>query len=155
MTKTKQIALLFFALLFPLVINAQTTKTTRGKFIQVKQIYIEDDNSDTSKEKSITPFLQTEIAKQGFIVVDNKANADAILSGEVSVQITLDGDSRNPPDKAIYRYKLFLSNGELLWKTTVRFVSKSGWTENNKLGAQKIAEKLLTDWQKEIKRADK
>lgn len=155
MTKTKQISLLFFALLFPPVVNAQTAKTKRDKFTQVKQICIEADTSDTPKEKSITPFLQTEIVKQGFVVVDNRDNADAILSGEVSVQVMLDGDSSNPPDKAIYRYKLFSSNGELLWKTTVKFISKSGWTENNKFGAQKIAEKLLTDWQEARKRADK
>jgi hypothetical protein len=67
MMSISHIALLFFALLFPLAINAQIAETTKETFAQIKQIYVEDDASGTPKEKSLKLFLQTELAKQWFI----------------------------------------------------------------------------------------
>ncbi len=152
MTKINQFAFLLLAFLFPLIINAQILQTSKNALSQVKRIYVEDDVSVIPKNEIIAPYLRTELAKQGFVVSDSEENADAILSIEISAQVTLDGDGSNPPDKAIYYCRLLSPSGELYWKATVKFVFKSDWIENNKFGAKKITEKLYKDWQKSAKK---
>jgi hypothetical protein len=47
---------------------------------------------------------------------------------------------------------LLSPSGKLNGKTTVKFVFKSGWTENNKFTAYKIAERTYEDRQKSAKK---
>jgi len=156
MTKVKLITFLLFTFLFTLCVNAQKAEIDKDAIGQVNQIYVEDDTSVLPLKERLAPYLRTELAKQGFVISESRENADVILSSEISAQVTLDGDSNNPPDKAIYYCRLLSSSGKLYWKTTVKFVFKSDWTENNKFGAQKIAEKFYKDWQKSAKKlADK
>jgi hypothetical protein len=151
MKQLKQIVFLFFASIFPLVIYAQTLETAEKSFHQIKRIYVENDLPETPEEKRVSPFLRNELAKLGFIIADNKDDADAILLGEAIIEIMTHGDRYNAPDKAIYKYKLLTPRGRQMWKQTVKFPGKFNWTENNKLGARKIAEKLFDDHQKAIK----
>jgi hypothetical protein len=156
MTKIILPTFFLFAFLFTHAINAQTVETGKNSLPNVKRIYVEDDTSALPVTEGLASYLQAELAKQGFVVSDRKENADAILFSEISAQVTLDGDSSNPTDKAIYYCRLLSPNGKLYWKTTVKFVLISDWEENNKFVAQKIVEKLSKDWQKLAKkRADK
>ncbi len=156
MTKLNLFVFLFFAFLFMLVVTAQTVKTDEITLAQIKRIYVEDDTSALLVTKGLASYLRAELAKKGFVISDSKENANAILSSEISAQVTLDGDSSNPPDKAIYYCRLLSADGKLYWKATIKFVSKFDLTEDNKFAARKIAEKLYKDWQKAAKkRADK
>ncbi len=156
MTKINLIAFLFFTFLLTLGVNAQKAEIDKNALAQVKRIYIEDEVSALPAAKRLSSYLRTELTKQGFVAADTKEDADAVLSSEISAQVTLDGDGGNPPDKAIYYCRLLSLSGKLYWKETVKFVFKSDWTENNKFAARKIAKKLYKDWQKSAgKRADK
>lgn len=147
------VRILLTTLLFTLCINGQKNQIDKNAFGQVKQIYVEDETSPLPITKGFTPHLRTELAKYGFNISDTKENVQAIMSCEISVQVTLDGDGNNPPDKAIYHCKITSSaNSILYWKETIKVVLKSDWTENNKYGAQKIAEKIYKDRQKSVKK---
>lgn len=156
MTKINLVKFFLIGFAFTLCVNAQKIEIDKNALGQVEQIYVEDDTSALPITKGLAPYLRIELAKYRFNISDTKENVEAILSCEISAQITLDGDSSNPPDKAIYFCRLSSANGILYWKETIKFVFKSDWTENNKYGAQKIAEKLYKGWQKSVKkRADK
>jgi hypothetical protein len=122
-----------------------------NKLYRVKKIFIEEVYLKETGER-IETFLRKELIKAGFVVVDEASSADAILRGEVKAEVTLDGDG-SIPNKSIYEYQLVLMNKEIVWKSTIKFVSKSTFTEDHEFAAKKMAEKILSDWKKSLRQA--
>ena len=135
---------LFFALTAPLVVYAQGVGAKK-EIGQTKRIYVEDDPYETPDEKAAKPLLQAELKKHGFVVAATKDDADAVLSGIPTIEITIHPKRDSPPDRAIYAYKLLSRKNKVLWKYSVKFVAKKGWLENNKIGSQRIVERLAKD----------
>jgi hypothetical protein len=122
-----------------------------GSLHLIKKIYIEV-TPNVAEDRDIAPILKSELERRGFTVVGSAEAADAILTGENTAEVVLDGDG-STPHKAIYRYQLALPSKEVLWKARVKFTTVLNFAQDNERAARKLAEKLLSDWQKSAKNA--
>jgi hypothetical protein len=118
---------------------------------KVKKIYLAP-SDDPQRYRAIEGLLKMELEMKGFVIVDDAAKADAILSGEIQAEVTLDGNGRRP-NKSTYLYQLTAANKEVVWKGKVRFVSNRTLTEDHQYAAKRIAEMIARDWQKSVKNA--
>jgi hypothetical protein len=128
-----------------------TQNENSNKLHLVRTIFIEC-VPDIKKRKTLEPYLQVELQRQGFKVAEDRASADAILSGIIQAEITVDGDGSDP-DKSIYTFELTLLTNKRVWRGKVKFTSKSTFAEDNEYAARKIAERIARDWKKSAKRA--
>ncbi len=149
--KALTLAILFFCALSSCPVNPAYLQDKSPRLYLVKKIFLEEVQGWEKVEK-IEPFLEKEFAHAGFILVHEAANADAILRGEINAEVILDGDG-SVPNKSVYKYQLVLRNKEVVWKSTIKFVSKPTFKEDNEFAAKKIVEKLLSDWKKSSKQA--
>ena len=109
---------------------------------RIRKIYIEsapNGQSDPQKE-SIT----RELAKVGFDIVNDRSQADAMLTGFPQMQIVVDGDG-SIPDKAVFTYQLALRDNRIVWKRTIKFIGRPTLAEDYDYAALKMAAKLLKD----------
>src|SRR2546425_2407992 len=88
---------------------------------RVKKIFVESFPSATRESQVAS--VTRELMRYGFDVVEDRSQADAILTGEAQVEIVLHGDG-TVPDKSIFTYRLSLPDKTLVWKHRVKFVSK-------------------------------
>jgi len=116
---------------------------------KVKKIYLAPSDYP-QRYRAIEGLLKMELEMKGFVIVDDGAKADAVLSGEIQAEVTLDGNGRS---KSTYLYQLTAADEEIVWKGKVRFVSKRTLTEDHQYAAKKIAEMIARDWQKSVKNA--
>jgi hypothetical protein len=123
---------------------------TENALPRVKKIFVESFPSAT-RELQVASVAR-ELTKYGFTVVDDRSQADAILTGEGQAEIVLDGDG-SVPDKSIFTYSLSLPDKTLVWKRRVKFVSKSNLADDYDYAAKKIAEQLYKDREKSIRKA--
>ena len=121
----------------------------------VRKIYIakaepfENREPFISRWKRFNSYLKQELTRFGFIVVDEKANADAILSGNFGEEVMVDGPQANPP-KLYYDFELILPTNEKVWRIEFDVRSRSGVLADEK-AARKIAEEMSTAWQESWK----
>ncbi|MBX7173028.1 MAG: hypothetical protein K1X72_18810 [Pyrinomonadaceae bacterium] len=151
MLKRNLLTLLLPFFLLVLCVNAQTDGIDKSVLTQIKRIYVAEDTSVLPVTKGLAKDLKIELEKKGFLISDTKKDADAILLSEISAEITLDGDASDP-NNSIYYCKILAKSDKLIWKTTIKFRSKTNWAEDNRIAAKKIAEKLYKDWQKSAKK---
>ncbi|HKR58802.1 MAG TPA: hypothetical protein VJS64_03640 [Pyrinomonadaceae bacterium] len=116
---------------------------------RIKKIFVESFPSAT-RESQVTSVTR-KLTKRGFDVVEDRAQADAILTGEAQAEIVLHGDG-SVPDKSIFTYRLTLPNTTVVWKHRVRFVSKSTLADDYDFAARKIAEQLSKDREKSLRK---
>ena len=126
---------------------AAQTKDTLGR---INKIFVESFPSMTRESQVAS--ITRELRKYGFTVVDDRSQADAILTGEAQVEIVVHGDG-SVPDKSIYTYSLSLPNQTVVWKRRVKFVSKSNLADDLDFAATKIAERLWKDREKSLRKA--
>jgi hypothetical protein len=126
------------------VLAVQGNSKTLG---QVKKIFVE--SYDTSSRERHVGRLEAELRRNGFDVVADPSQADAILSSEAQLETTLHGD-RSIPDRAIFNYQLVLPDKTVIWKHSVKFVTKKNLFADSEYAAKKIAKKLIEDRQRAV-----
>jgi len=125
---------------------------TRLPLGDIKKIFIY--SYPSLPRESQVASITRELKKFGFSVVDDRSQADAILTGEEQREIVLHGDG-SEPDKSIFNYWLSLPDGSRVWKHTVKFVSKSSPADDAAYAATKVAERLYRDREKSLKKASR
>ena len=91
--------------------------------------------------------LEEQLSKKGFTVVDKSENADAILTGALSVRVY--------DDASIARVYVQLksSSGERLWGGNFGARRTLSRKESVQLRAEDVANRLRDDWKKSAKKA--
>ncbi|MEO6390881.1 MAG: hypothetical protein ABIP75_03455 [Pyrinomonadaceae bacterium] len=95
--------------------------------------------------------MRKELAKYGFVVVDDREKADAVLFGIVNEVSPVNGRAPNPP-KYRYEYRLESIEGAVLWKAT-SLVSNRSKALADQRGLEKIVGGLFKEWKKSATRA--
>src|SRR4030095_3290200 len=113
----------------------------------VKKIFVES-FAASPREPQVGP-LEAELRRNGFEVVAEPFQADAILSWESQLETVLHGD-RRVPDKAIFNYQLVLPDKTVIWKHSVKFGTKKNLFADSEYAAKKIAKKLIEDRQRAV-----
>jgi hypothetical protein len=153
MTRTLRrclLALLLIAGSLQSVYSFGAAQTTDTPLARVKKIFVESFPSATRESQVAS--VTRELTKYGFEVVEDRSQADAILTGEAQAEIVLHGDG-SVPDKSIFTYRLSLTDKTVVWKQRVKFVSKSNLADDYDYAAKKIAEQLYKDRKKSLRKA--
>ncbi len=124
--------------------SASSTQESREtKLHLVRQIYVSD-MGRTDEARRFRLLLQEQLIEKGFVVVDKAEDADAILTGALSVRIDDGSQAR------VY-VRLETKNGERLWaKDFGNGLFKSLFTlkEPVKLRAEEVAKALRDESKK-------
>ncbi len=83
----------------------------------------------------------------GIQTSDSASDADAELTVEIGVMVTLDG-SVEDKDVMIYECKLVTKFGKEVWRVKQTFVTKANQSENDVFASKRVAEKLLSAWKR-------
>src|ERR1700754_103891 len=84
-----------------------------GELHRVRKIYPGRIVNERDEELPIDGFLKREFERAGFIIVDEGAQADAILTGSIISELPLDGDGTARP-RYIHEVKLTSPGGVVL-----------------------------------------
>jgi hypothetical protein len=141
-------SLLFPSLLILLVSITAFSRVSNKTLADVKRIFIE--SYPTLDRNTEIEAIRTELVASGFEVVEERSQADAVLSWESQVEIVLHGDG-SIPDKSIFTWQLLVANSPF-WKHGIKFVSKKTPADDLSYAAHKLAKKLFDDKAKAIKR---
>ena len=95
--------------------------------------------------------ITKELIANGFEVLAERSQADAVLTWESQVEIVLHGDGTDP-DKSIFTWQLLLSDNKPIWKYSIKFVSKKTPDDDLAYAAQRLAKKLSDDKNKAMKK---
>ena len=135
--KMRTIFFLLVTCLFPVMVQAQSTKSLKS-LTEVRKIYV-GSMGQTDEAARFRILLQGELTKEGFAVVENQADADATLSGVLTVRVY--------SDESLARATLSLdSNGANLWTADFEPHAHFGRTSDTvKLRAEDVAKKLRKD----------
>ena len=118
----------------------------------VKRIYLGSIIGDRNEELPINNILKREFEKNGFIIVDEAAKSDAILTGSIMSELPLDDKGSDQP-RYFHEVKLTSPGGVELWKATIKFYSDLTDSERMEKGARRIVERIFNDWKKSAKKA--
>lgn len=88
--------------------HAVQLQTAQDKLRQVRKIYV-GDMGTTDEAARFRLLLQDQLAERGFTVVDEQGDADAVLTGVLSVRVLDDGSHAH-----VY-VRLETPGGERLW----------------------------------------
>lgn len=150
-----------FALSFLPAIS-QDAKTSDGvNLYRVRKIFLEtrtQGNGDLSENgmaafASLRPDLKTALSSYGFTVVDNAAEADAVMYGGNTIGwIVLDGP---PLDSPKYGFQFWLSSSSynFKWQTEFNIRSRGNESEISRKAVHKAALNLFREWKKSAKNA--
>ena len=116
---------------------------------QVNKIFVESYVA-SPREPQVGP-LEAELRRNGFEVVAEPFQADAILSWESQLETVLHGD-RRVPDKAIFNYQLVLPDKTVIWKHSVKFGTKKNLFADSEYAAKRIVKKLIAAQQKALEK---
>ena len=141
-------SVLFPSLLILLVSIAAFPRVSNKALADVKRIFIE--SFPTSTRATQIYDLRKELIANGFEVVEERSQADAVLSWESQAEIVLHGDG-SIPDKSIFTWRLLVAD-KPIWKHTTKFVSKKTPDDDLAYAAQKLAKLLFEDKAKAIKK---
>ncbi|MDD5544930.1 MAG: hypothetical protein PHX83_17320 [Acidobacteriia bacterium] len=127
------------------VVASEKRDLNPAKLQSVHKVYV-GEMGTTDEAARFRMLLAQELSKKGFIVVDQAQNADAILTGILTVRVYADTSI------ARATVQLKSANGEILWagdfqpKRTFKSVS-----DTVKFRAQNVADALRGDYQKAAK----
>ena len=127
---------------------------TSANLHKVKKIYIakqENLPKDVDSEVRLDRVMRAELAKYGFVVVEDRAKADGVLSGLVQSVEAVKGRAPDPP-KYTYKYRLETAANGVVWTTTLS-VSNRSKAVTDQRGLQQIAGGLFKEWKKSAARA--
>jgi|WetSurMetagenome_2_1015567.scaffolds.fasta_scaffold378117_1 hypothetical protein len=108
-----------------------------------KKIYLQN----KEEQSRLISFLSAELSQDGYVVVGEIPDADAVLVGSSEIEITLDDRplyerTRQNSDTYKYKYALISRDDEELWKTSVTIKGGQGVQEADKKASARIIEKL-------------
>ena len=128
---------------------------------RVRKIFLETrtqgngDLSDTGMAAfaNLRSVLKEELSGYGFMVVDNMADADAVMyGGNTFGWVVLDGPQLDPP-KHGFQFWLSSSKYNFKWKTEFNIRSHSNESGINRKAVRKAAQNLFQAWKKSAKNA--
>lgn len=146
-----RVSLIAFVVLF--CAGDEVLAQRKPPLAQIQKIYLakytatQVDAQFRSREDRLITSLKEALEKEGLTLVSDKAAADAVLSGTLSITIVLDGPQPDPP-QYVYEYQLQSANNQKLWETTFSIRSKRGEQDADQKAAKKVAEKLGKAWRK-------
>jgi hypothetical protein len=146
-----KIALIVLAVLF--CASDEVLAQRKNSLAQIQKIYLakyaatQVDAQFRNREDRIISLLKEALEKEGFILVSDKAEADAVLSGTLGIAIVLDGPQPDPPQYQ-YEYQLLSAKNQKLWETKFSIRSRHGEKDADQKAAKKLAEKLSGAWRK-------
>jgi hypothetical protein len=135
-------------LLCLLPVGDASSDRTNHLLSTVSRIFIQKDGLAgmgvrESNKFPIVELLRQELSERGYVIVADSSEADAILRGTYTVQITLDEQDPRNPDYHRYKFDLITNTNERLWKTTVTITaSKVGPREAEKKASALIINRL-------------
>ena len=149
---------LTFVCVLPIAVKAQTQPPSQIKLHDVQNIFIEDlGGSDEAARFKL--LIEGELSNKGFKIVDSPKQADATLSGVLSVVDP--GYFRGPNDISV-TLKLAGADGGRLWTGNsagqIRIynpIRAQTFDEPVAYRARELAKKLRDEWQKSAKRRTK
>jgi hypothetical protein len=128
--------------------RAAADEATRPSALgEVRKIHVGDMGNDDEAER-FRLLLEEQLARRGFTVVGRPEQADAVLSGALSVRV---GDDKT---EARVFVKLESAAGERLWARDFghkRFRNPLSLKEPTRRRAEEVAEALRRDWVKAAK----
>jgi hypothetical protein len=158
-------ALLVLTLCFVALAARQVGAQTNvdGNLYRVHKIFLETQNTAVTREdlsergmiesRSLDPFMREALTKYGFVVVNNAADADAVLYGaNTGALVVLDGPQPDPPGYT-YEFWLYSAKYSFKWKTKVDLSTHASETERGRKATQKAVHNLFSAWKKSASRA--
>src|SRR5262245_46645913 len=119
---------------------------------QVKTIHVESFPASSNRENIdfVRDAIGRELIANGFEVLEERSQADAVLTWESQVEIVLHGDG-SIPNKSIFTLLLHTNNKQI-WRHSIKFVSKKTPDDDLAYAVQKLVKKLSYDKTKAIKK---
>ena len=157
MRRLSMAALLSVLCLIPSSAHARTIPQAKSPALHlVQKIYVEE--MGTSAEAArFRLLLEDQLSDKGFTVVDNPKQADAVLSGALS--LVYSGIHGGPTDVSVTA-RLISTAGERLWGgniggriTILNPVASLRFKEPVEYRAKELARKLRGDWEKSARAA--
>ena len=154
-----RLAFLTFVCVLPIAIKAQTQPPGQTRLHDVQSIYIEDlGGSDEAARFKL--LIEGELSNKGFKIVDSAKQADATLSGVISL-VDPGYYFRGTNDISV-TLKLAGADGSRLWTGNsagqIRIynpIRAQTFDEPVAYRARELAKKLRDEWQKSAKRRTK
>jgi hypothetical protein len=148
-----------FALLAGPANVSQSRSVNEVNLHRVKKIFLETQKNDDMSEQGIAAFsglhsvLKEALLSFGFTVVDNSADADAVMYGGNTIGwVVLDGPPMDPP-KYGFQFWLTSSKYNVKWQTEFNISSRANASEVDRKAIQKAARNLFNSWKKSAKNA--
>jgi len=159
--RAKNLAAILLLLAVPL--PSATLPQNSNNLYLVEKIYVGERGFSSreagAREKRMNSYLKQELAAAGFVIVEDKNKADAVLSGSQGVAVVADGPQPDPPEHD-YEYRLTPAGVEdlweskgRLWEAEVSIRSKLDEPEVDRMAAPKLVGKLVRAWLKSAKKA--
>jgi hypothetical protein len=157
MRTLKVTALLLVLWLIPSYVSAKTVpQAGRTTLHLVQKIYVEEMGTSTEAAR-FRLLLEDQLSGKGFTVVNSPQNADAVLSGAISVSES--GIHGGPADISVTA-RLISADGGRLWSTNIggqisviNPIKALKFREPVEYRAKELAKRLRSDWEKSAKAA--
>lgn len=126
-------------------------ETSRSKFHDVRRIYV-GEMGERDEAKRFRFLLEDELSKKGFTVVNREQDADAVMTGALSVRV------HDEKTRARVYVTLHTPDGERLWGKDFGnkiFKISIRTSDPVKMRAEDVASGLRDEWRKAAKNAGK
>jgi hypothetical protein len=132
---------------------------TEADLYRVKKIFLETQtNGDLSEMgmiefRHLHPLFKEALSRYGFTLVDNPADADAVMYGGNTIGwVVLDGPPLDPPR---YGFQFWLScpKYKFTWLTEFNLNTRADEPERDRMAVEKAAHNLFSAWKKSAARA--
>ena len=127
-------------------------KSKPEKLYLVKKIYLGEIQL-VIVDDPFKAYLKRELEAKGFSVVDDVANADAILRGTMAVPLVEDDWPGYTVLYDVLKFSLDSPTKENIWRGKIQIESKQDIGKNVEKRARKLAERIEKDWKKSAKNA--
>lgn len=127
---------------------------TLSNLYKVKKVYIgkqENLPQDVDSGVRLDRIIRAELGNYGFVVVDDRSKADAVLFGLVEESGPVRGRVPDPP-KYTYAYRLEAAAGGVIWSMKLAVSNRSKAVADQR-GLEKIAAGLFKEWKRTAARA--
>jgi hypothetical protein len=132
---------------------------TEPDLYRVKKIFLETQTNEDVNELLLTAFrpmhpaLKEALLTYGFVVVDDRADADAVMyGGHTKEWVVLDGPQLDPP-KHGFQFWVASSKYEFKWLTEFDLSTRTAEPELGRKATAKAARNLFDAWKQSAARA--
>lgn len=126
---------------------------------RVRKIFLQTERNFEMSEQAIARFerlhaaLKEALTTFGFIVVNDLADADAVMHGDTGEWVTLDDGPQPDPPKYSFHFWLTSSKQNAKWQTKFNLSSRAKESEVQRRAMQKVAHNLFKAWKKSATKA--